>query len=381
MQTSFIIAWRWYLRTALITIAFFGIALGALDIALAASPAEDAGIRQTVPPLVPLTMQAMPKVVDANQILEFEIQFANTSLVTYTGATVGITVSMPVQISAFGEISATQGNVVRVNSQEITWTGVLNYQDQVSIRYRARLEPGIVTSTLTSTATLWERLGPTTWPTATNRVLTTTATVQVLGYWPAYMPMIVGPTPTPVPLAPLPVLGNWDFEQGRNGDWSERSGSGPSQIIYAKTESDLILPPFDGKSNEHYAWLGGEFNITNVLSQAVPIPAGYTQIKLVFDAWVQSADTCGFDSGTVRVADSLVLQQELCVQKNSVVRPGTGGWTTQSLALPNLADIVGKKVDVVFSASTNGTKNSNWYIDNVRFCSTDPAAAPQNQCK
>jgi uncharacterized repeat protein (TIGR01451 family) len=354
-----------------IVIAFFfgALAMGAFGIALAA-PTEAPPAPGTVPPLQPFVMKVSPQAVGPNQTVEYQITLRNTTWSTYTGALIGITNTLPTEVIAFAPIQASKGVASLVNSQEITWSGELGYQEQLTITYGAELARNIVTSTLVSTATLWENQGPTTWPTATHEVLVTTATLAVKTYWPIYLASVNNPLPS------LLVIKNGTFELGSNGAWAESS-----KIIFSKSESPLILPPYRGAPNQYYAWLGGEYNAKNVLAQDVTVPKGYTSVKLIFDAWVQSdEDQCGSDVARVILGGTELTSLSLCKSTNSVVNPNTGGWATQMVPLTNLAAIEGKSAQFAFQVTTNGAKNSNWYIDNVRLCSTDPLAAADDRC-
>lgn len=372
MRNKFASQRRQIARVLTIIVAILLLAMGALEIAVA-SPPEGPPAPGTVPPLQPFVMKVSPQVIGPNQTVGYQIALRNTTWSTYTGALVGITNTLPTEVIAFAPIHASKGVAKLVNSQEITWSGELGYQEQLTITYEAELVRNVVTSTLVSTATLWENRGPTTWPTATHEVLVTTATLGVKTYWPVYLASLSSPPPAP---PPLPELDNWNFEFGRNGAWTESS-----KIIFSKSESPLILPPYKGKENLYYAWLGGEFNANNVLAQGVAVPKGYTNVKLVFDAWVESdEDQCGSDIARVTLDGTDQVSLALCKATNSTVKPSTGGWVTQMVPLTNLAAIEGKPVQLAFRVTTNSAKNSNWYIDNVRLCSNDPRAAAKDRC-
>lgn len=359
-------------RVLTILVAILLLAMGALEIAVASPPAGPPA-PGTVPPLQPFVMKVSPQTIGPNQTVEYQITLRNTTWSTYTGALIGITNTLPTEVIAFAPIQASKGVANLVNSQEITWSGELGYQEQLTITYGAELARNVVTSTLISTATLWENQGPTTWPTATHEVLVTTATLGVKTYWPVYLASLSSPPPAPLP---LPQLGNWQFEFGRNGAWTESS-----QIIYSKSESPLTLPPYNGEPNQFYAWLGGEYNANNVLAQGVTVPKGYTSVKLVFDAWVESdEDQCASDIARVTIDGTAQVSLALCKSTNSIVKPNVGGWGTQIVPLTNLAAIEGKPVQLAFRVTTNGAKNSNWYIDNVHLCSSDPLAAAKDRC-
>ncbi len=375
--------WRRYLASVAFTALFLLIGAGAVIYAQPAAPAaEPPG--QTVPPIQLFTKKALTAEPRPNSIIDYEIIFNNSAWITYTGALVGITDTLPVELSVVGPVTASKGTATAVDLHLITWTGVLTYGDHVTINYQAWVAPTVTTTTLTNEAILWEKQGPSGWLTPTNRVLTATAAIQVQPIWPeAYLPVISVPplpTATPVPVS-IPQPGNWNFEQGRTGAWIEQSNNKPGKLIYKNGEGiTVVLPPYGGQPNNYFAWLGGEYSAVNILDQRVPLPAGLSQMSLTFDAWIDSADDCGKDMAQVFVNGKQVGAYELCKSKNSPIKPGAGGWSRQTIDITTAGAFTGQSVPLTFQVTTDGAKNSNWYIDNVRLCSTDPRAAAADRC-
>lgn len=168
-------------------------------------------------------------------------------------------------------------------------------------------------------------------------------------------------TMLPVVYSPVYPLLNGHFENGPNAGWTQSSTHG-YQLILDSTA--LIVPPHGGA---WAAWLGGEYNETSLISQVVTIPPA--QPVLAFYHWVGSNDSCGYDKARVMIDNILLLPADLCQAYN------TGGWVRVSL---NLSAYAGQTVKLKFEVITDGSLNSNWFIDDVSFVSMmagdEPAA-------
>ena len=380
--------WRLPLATILAAAVLVLAGAGAIRYARAEGSTTAGTPGNTIPPLQPFTKSALETKKLPGDIVAYQITFKNDTLVTYTEALVGITDSLPVGLVALEPITASTGTSMLIHDRLLTWSGELTYGEHVTITYQALVMPNLVTATLTNTAVLWEQRGPSGWVTNTTSTLTATSVIQVRPFWPkVYMPQLSAPppptpTPTPPPLISLTQLDNWDFEHGRNGDWEEKSNDKPGQIIYRNGEKiTLILPKYQGQDNQYFAWLGGEYSAINILEQSITLPTKLNQLALTFDSWSESADECGTDIAKVFVNGSEIGAYSLCKTNNSPIKPNTGGWSQQTLNIAGYSALAGQTVPVRFQVNTNSSKNSNWYIDNVRLCSTDPLVAVQDRCQ
>ena len=169
----------------------------------------------------------------------------------------------------------------------------------------------------------------------------------------------VTPTPSPTPTAtatptatPTPFLQNGDFEQGANGDWSEQSSNGFSLIMPANE-----LPAIPPHGGVYAAWLGGVISETSTLSQTVSIRDAHVFTALRFFYWIDSAEaTCGNDTTVVQFAGDDLLRYNLCTATN------TGGWQEEVV---DMTQYNGRTQDLVFTTSTDGANNSNFFLDDV----------------
>ena len=162
----------------------------------------------------------------------------------------------------------------------------------------------------------------------------------------ASFPMIFKADTTPPPSQPIK---NGDFEMG-NAYWTEYS-SGGYELIQ--------IPPANmpqPTSGRYLVWLGGAANETSRISQNITVPAGLT--KLMFSFWVASQDSCGFDKLRIRASGTVVGYYDLCQENN------TNGWVTGYLSL---ADYANQSITLQFEVTTDGSLNSNFFMDDVRM--------------
>lgn len=148
---------------------------------------------------------------------------------------------------------------------------------------------------------------------------------------------------------PIATLQNGNFEAGRSG-WTESSALG----------YEIIVASFPGSVRPHggawAAWLGGDDNETSTISQEVTIPANAPYLS--YWQWIASADICGYDRLDVRVNGSTKQTIFLCGATE------TSDWVPVSADLNAFA---GQKVNLEFRVVTDGSLNSNLFIDDVTF--------------
>ena len=170
-----------------------------------------------------------------------------------------------------------------------------------------------------------------------------------------YLPLItqeIGGTPSS-------SLSNGDFENGSDGAWSESSTSGWS-LIY-----NVSSLPVDAHGGSWAAWLGGSNDETSVLSQQVTIPSDATTLNYWY--WSASEDLCGYDYAYVRLDSSTLQAYDLCEDTS------TGAWTSQQI---NVTAWRGQTVQLSFTAETDGSLNSNFFLDDVSISTGATSPVP-----
>jgi hypothetical protein len=147
-------------------------------------------------------------------------------------------------------------------------------------------------------------------------------------------------------------VGNGDFEAGPDGTWTEYSAQGWPLIVNSAVLTTVGVTPHSGN---WAVWLGGDNDEIAYISQTVTVPI--SNPVLSFWEWIGSAETgCGYDVGSVRIDDTVVTSFDLCTNTN------TGGWVRRT---QNLSAYAGQTVELQFLVTTNGSDNSNLFIDDV----------------
>lgn len=153
------------------------------------------------------------------------------------------------------------------------------------------------------------------------------------------------------------LVPNGDFEQGPV-IWTEYSTHG----------WDLIVTDFPGSVTPHSGswavWLGGDFDDISYVQQQVTVPSGCPY--LAYWHWIASQDYCGYDFGGVIINGSTVVDvYNLCSSAN------TGGWVKHVV---NLSSYAGQSVSLQIRVETDGSLNSNLFVDDVAFQASASAA-------
>jgi hypothetical protein len=143
---------------------------------------------------------------------------------------------------------------------------------------------------------------------------------------------------------------NPGFENGADGAWTEYSAHG-WPIIVDSTQLGTVVTPHNG---QWAAWLGGELDDISSISQTVAITQQSSTLK--YWKWIGSQDVCGYDFGRILINGSAVYSFDLCTSTN------TNGWVTETL---DLTSYIGQNVELTFLAETDGSNNSNLFIDDV----------------
>ncbi len=160
---------------------------------------------------------------------------------------------------------------------------------------------------------------------------------------------------------PAQPLVNGDFEQGPGKGWSEYSSNG-----YALIVNDFQSNTLSAHSGVWAAWLGGLDDETSSLSQKVTIQPGRTVLSYYY--WIGSTDDCGYDFGSVQVNGQVRVSHDLCVDAS------TSGWVRGTVDLSTYA---GQSVTLAFVVTTDGSANSNFFLDDVALGGSAGAAEPE----
>ena len=170
-----------------------------------------------------------------------------------------------------------------------------------------------------------------------------------------------GPSPTPTS-TPEPGTGviNGDFEQGTTG-WDEYSTHGWDLIVSTSGLPSYVAP----HSGDWAVWLGGDDDETSRVGQQVDVPSG--DPYLTYWHWIDSADLCGYDWAGVDINGTTVDEYWLCTTAD------TGGWVERTV---NLGDYAGQSVLLTIYSITDGSLNSNLFVDDVSIHSSDPTVTP-----
>lgn len=165
------------------------------------------------------------------------------------------------------------------------------------------------------------------------------------------------PVSMEIPPAPVvyPLL-NGDFESGSSG-WKEYSEKG-LKIIYAVDE----VPGLPVHGGRRVAWLGGFLDETSYIEQRVTVPAD--RPYLTFYYAIVSDDTCGNDRGSILIDNVAKDVIDLCRATTSQA------WQRRTI---NLSAYAGRTVMLQLRARTNGSLNSNLFIDDVSFSASGMA--------
>jgi serine protease len=163
----------------------------------------------------------------------------------------------------------------------------------------------------------------------------------------AYLPMVMTP----------PIV-NGDFESGKTG-WTEFSTHG--YTIIGTSYPTYTIP----HSGSWLAWLGGEYSAITYVRQQVKVPT--ESPYLAYWQWIDSQENgCNYDYGKVLINNTVVNSYGLCKTSN------TGGWVKH---IVNLSSYAGQTVALQIRATTDSTINSNLFVDDVVFQSSNTAAA------
>ena len=169
-----------------------------------------------------------------------------------------------------------------------------------------------------------------------------------------YLPLIQKPQQ----IVTNPIL-NPGFEQGHTS-WTEYSALGWDVILEA------VEAPITAHGGSWLAWLGGDDLETSRLSQTITISASAPFLHY----WYYSAseDVCGYDFFRIKVNGTIVSTKDLCSSTN------TNAWIAGVL---NLSSYLGAGKTITFEVTTDGSYNSNMFLDDVSMSNAASAMAEE----
>jgi hypothetical protein len=173
--------------------------------------------------------------------------------------------------------------------------------------------------------------------------------------------------------APLAAAGsnlvtNPGFETG-TAAWTE-SATGGFPIVTDDASGS--------HSGNWYAWLGGYDSGTDTLYQTVTIPAGSNTASLRFYYWIETEETTStipFDTMTVSIANPTTGARIATLASFSNLN-ATTGWV-QSNAL-DLSSYRGQTLRLVFSASTDSSRITSFYVDDITLTASGGTSSSNN---
>ena len=163
------------------------------------------------------------------------------------------------------------------------------------------------------------------------------------------------------PKATSEALVNPGFESGRNVGWTE-SSSGNFQLVTNSGGSP--------HSGSWWAWMGGDQNLTETLSQQVSIPAGASDVRFGFwyDILTEEGTASDYDILRVTVVDAST--GATLAERRLSNRNATSGWTQAETF--DLTPFRGRSVRVTFTATTDSSLLTSFHIDDVSLSVTTP---------
>ena len=156
------------------------------------------------------------------------------------------------------------------------------------------------------------------------------------------------------------------FESGRLGvGWAAISNT--SSRVYA----DAAIYTRRPHAGSYGAWLGADtLNLVwNELVQTVQLPPNVQSIQLRYWRYLETAETDRtrvYDRFTVGLETDKGIQL-MTPQQIDNTSAGRSTWVQQTLDLPNAASYSGQRLWASFKATTNGSRPSSLYVDDVEL--------------
>ncbi len=287
---------------------------------------------------------------DASDQVEFNIEVNNSKNAL-------VTLSVHDELSSEWRIltdtlTSSPNGVMMQGKRQLVWNGVLEAAARLHITYTAEITSAMTKGTIitnTAIAVIKTTAGAT--QTDSRSVILDTDCV--------YMP-IIGREFRGTQFD-FPIVKNSGFENASNIIWTQSTLQPAMRLIYDKNlDSNLRVMPNNGNK---LAWLGGSPNETSILSQTITIPNGFANLQLEYFYYTASrepASSCDDDIAQVKVNDDIKNTYKLCEGQT------TNGWRVDHITLEER----GQPLTIEFYAKTDGNNNSNFFIDDVRICSS-----------
>jgi len=161
---------------------------------------------------------------------------------------------------------------------------------------------------------------------------------------------------------PVQLFANPNLDLG-HVSWVEKTLS-TSQIITAES----TLSQIKAQTSPNVGWLGGYANAQDDLYQSVTIPAGATAITLTFwyAIFTQENANGEYDTMDAYTYDPVSKTYNALATFSNATPAST--WTRFSTDLP--LSLAGQTFEVGFLATTNATKNTNFFVDTISLAVT-----------
>jgi hypothetical protein len=155
----------------------------------------------------------------------------------------------------------------------------------------------------------------------------------------------------------MQLLANPGFDAG-HGAWVETTLSASTILT-----SDSALTSIKAQTPSWLAWLAGYSDAQDDLSQVVTVPAGATSITLSFYYAIgtQESSLAAYDMLDIYTYDAALDKYTVLATFNDNMPISI--WTRFSTSLP--LSMAGRSFAVGFKATTNLSKNTNFFIDSV----------------
>lgn len=338
---------------------------------------EHASHNQTIPPIT-VDIESDPMIVDIGEVITYTITVNNSisdTSSTYT-PTVIVENVFPPELAVNSESLAVEPSDEQGNTEQSTaqlmWSGQLDPTRSITITYSGIVSEASKLCSITNRVILSEaRDGP-----SDKHIVAvqshSTKLASVLCQ--VRLPQIL--------IRELPDITNGDFELGPE-NWNQQPDS-PALIV---NTSELDLPQAD--SGQWFVWLGGQNNAVHSLQQSVEnVPFGITGgsetaigIGIGYLYWVGSTnESCSADQAAVsvsRIGDNPATVQNIYQLCSSHVTwdqdKESNGWEHGVLDLDGIG---GGEVEIALSIQTGSTALSNFFVDDIHFCSDNRNGNP-----
>ena len=168
------------------------------------------------------------------------------------------------------------------------------------------------------------------------------------------------PEEPPCTVTTVNLLANPTFDSGPGAGWQESSSLNYGIVLQ---QDDTPVPA--AHSPSFLAWLGGDVNLTDSVTQTVTIPADASAMQVRGQRWIASAETVAgaFDVLRLDIATTGGTQLELVKEWSNL--DSTSTWS--AFNLPVTGNYQGQTVQLRFRGSTDSSENTNFFLDSLLF--------------